>query len=149
MAGASDQKETAVKKFVGEFKEFVNKGNLIDLAVAFVLGVAFSAVIKALVDNVVMPIIAIPFGKPNFDEALILTINDAQIRFGAFLTVAVTFVATAFVLFLAVKQYNKMKKADEDAAPAGPTETEILAGILEEMKGLRQDQTGNRGTRTN
>lgn len=128
-----------MKKFVGEFKEFINKGNLVEIAVAFVMGVAFSAVIKGFVDNIVMPIIAIPFGKPNFDSALIATINDAQIKFGAFLTVAVTFLATALVVFFMLKQYNKMKKTVE-AEPAGPTETEILAGILEEMKGLRQDQ---------
>jgi hypothetical protein len=63
-----------VKKFVGEFREFISKGNLVDIAVGFVMGAAFSALIKAFVDNIVMPIIAIPFGKPNFDEALIATL---------------------------------------------------------------------------
>ncbi len=80
-----------------EFKEFINKGNMLGIAVGFVMGAAFTAVVTALVDNVIMPITAIPFGTPNFDSALILTINGAEIKFGAFLTALVTFVLIAVV----------------------------------------------------
>ncbi len=82
-----------MKAFITEFKEFINKGNLLGIAVGFVMGVAVAAVVTALVDNIIMPIVAIPFGKPNFDQALILTINHSQIKFGAFLTAVVSFLA--------------------------------------------------------
>jgi large conductance mechanosensitive channel len=125
-----------MKAFILEFKEFINKGNLLGIAVGFVMGVAFAAVITALVDNIIMPIVAIPFGKPNFDEVMILTVNDAEIRFGAFITALVTFVAIAFTLFLLLKAYNKATKGD---ATAPPNDIVLLRGILEEMQGLRSD----------
>ena len=86
-----------------EFRDFINKGNLLAIAVGFVVGGAFSGLVKSMVEEVVMPIVAIPFGTPNFDKALILHINDAEIRFGAFLTVVVTFLSISFVLFLLLK----------------------------------------------
>jgi large conductance mechanosensitive channel len=120
-----------VKKFFNEFKEFIAKGNLLAIAIGFVLGLAFAAVITSLVENVIMPIVAIPFGKPNFDQALILTINDAEIRFGAFITTAVTFVLIAFVLFLVLKAYNKLTRGD---ATAPPNEIVLLREIRDELR---------------
>lgn len=113
---------------VKEFKEFIAGGNLVELAVAFVIGGLFASLVKALVDNILMPIVGILFGKPNFDQALILTINDSQIRFGAFLTVAVTVVLTALAIFLfVVKPYNRLRRKN-DGTPA-PTQEELLAEI--------------------
>jgi large conductance mechanosensitive channel len=120
-----------VKKFFNEFKEFIAKGNLLAIAIGFVLGLAFAAVITSLVENVIMPIVAIPFGKPNFDQALILTINDAEIRFGAFITTAVTFVLIAFVLFLVLKAYNKLTRGE---ATAPPNEIVLLREIRDELR---------------
>jgi large conductance mechanosensitive channel len=92
------------------FRDFLNQGNVVQLAVAFVIGVAFSAVVTALVMDIVNPIIAIPFGKPNFN-ALILTINGSNITYGAFLTAVVTFVLTAAgVYFFFVVPYNRMQQ---------------------------------------
>jgi large conductance mechanosensitive channel len=125
-----------MKAFILEFKEFINKGNLLGIAVGFVMGVAFAAVITALVDNIIMPIVAIPFGKPNFDSVMILTVNDAEIRFGAFITALVTFVAIAFTLFVLLKAYNKATKGE---ATAPPNDIILLKGILDEMQGLRAD----------
>ena len=127
-----------MKAFMLEFKEFINKGNLLGIAVGFVMGIAFAAVITALVDNIIMPIIAIPFGKPNFDSALILTVNDAEIRFGAFITALVTFIAIAFTVFVLLKAYNKATKGE---ATAPPNEIVLLGGILSEMQALRSDMT--------
>ncbi len=84
-----------------EFKAFVFRGNIVELAVAFVLGVAFAAVVNSLVDNLVMPVIATVIGKPDFSD-LTFTVNDAVYRYGAFLTDVIQFVAIAAAVFFFV-----------------------------------------------
>lgn len=84
-----------------DFKDFLLKGNIVELAVAFVMGVAFGAVVNSLVDNLVMPVVAMIIGKPDFSD-LTFTINDAVFRYGAFLTDVITFVATAAAVFFFV-----------------------------------------------
>ena len=121
---------------IGEFKEFVAKGNVVMLAVGFIMGVAFQGVVDSLVENVIMPIVAIPFGQPNFSE-LTFTINDSVIMWGAFVTAAVVFLLTALAVFLfIVKPYNayftRSGKTDEDAA--GPTEIELLTEIRDTLR---------------
>jgi large conductance mechanosensitive channel len=140
--GPAMTKETHMKRFIAEFKEFINKGNLLGIAIGFVIGVAVAAMVESLVDNVIMPIVAIPFGKPNFDQALIVTINDSQIRFGAFLSSVVSFLAIAFTVFWILKAYNKVTKG-EATAPAN--EAVLLRGILDEIKGLRADNASGPG----
>jgi large conductance mechanosensitive channel len=91
-----------------EFKNFLFRGNIIELAVAFVMGVAFAAVVNSLVDNLVMPIVAMIIGKPDF-SGLTFTINDAVFRYGAFITDAIQFVAiAAAVFFFVVKPVQAM-----------------------------------------
>jgi large conductance mechanosensitive channel len=119
-----------------EFHDFINKGNLLAIAVGFVIGGTFARLVTALVENLIMPIVAIPFGQPNFDNALILNINDAEIRFGAFLTVAVTFVSVSFVLFLMLKAYNKATGPQTASPP--PAEVALLTAIHEELTTIRQ-----------
>ena len=114
-----------LKSFITEFKEFINKGNLLGIAIGFVMGIAVAAVVTALVDNIIMPIVAIPFGEPNFDQALILTINDAEIRFGAFLTAVVSFLAIGFTVFWILKAYNQVTHGE---ATAPPNEVVLLVG---------------------
>jgi large conductance mechanosensitive channel len=84
-----------------DFKEFLMRGNIVDLAVAFVIGVAFAAVINSLVNDLIMPIIAMIIGKPDFSD-LTFTINDAVFRYGAFITQVITFVAIAAAVFFVV-----------------------------------------------
>ncbi|HET7745518.1 MAG TPA: large conductance mechanosensitive channel protein MscL [Gaiellaceae bacterium] len=92
-----------------EFRDFLVRGNLVELAVAFVMGVAFAAVVTSFVNDLVMPIIAMIFGKPDF-SALTFTINDAVFRYGAFITAVITFVAiAAAVFFFVVKPLNAIK----------------------------------------
>jgi large conductance mechanosensitive channel len=83
---------------IREFKEFALKGNLLELPVAFVLGVAFAAVVTSLVDDVIMQIVAAIFGKPDFSD-LTFSIGDGVIRYGRFLTAVVTFLIIAWVPF--------------------------------------------------
>jgi large conductance mechanosensitive channel len=94
---------------IKEFKAFALKGNLLELAVAFILSLAFSAVITAFIEGVIMPFIAAVVGKPNFD-ALTLEIGDGVIRYGTFLTTVVNFLLVAFVLFLLIKASQKVQK---------------------------------------
>ena len=127
-------KSRFLKTYLSEFREFINKGNLVAIAIGFVMGSAFTGLVTALVENVIMPIVAIPFGKPNFDGVLVLTINDAEIHFGAFLTVAVTFLSIAFVLFTILKIYNR---ATGDEAVAPPSEIGLLTEIRDELRARR------------
>ena len=91
-----------------EFKDFLFRGNIVELAVAFVMGLAFAAVVNSLVNNLVMPIIAMIIGKPDFSD-LTFTINDAVFRYGAFLTDLIQFVAiAAAVFFFVVKPVQAM-----------------------------------------
>jgi large conductance mechanosensitive channel len=128
-----------IKNFLGEFKDFINRGNLLVVAIGFVMGATFTGLVTALVENVIMPIVAIPFGKPNFDGVFILRVNDAEVRFGAFLTVAVTFVLVAFVLFLIMKVYNRamVRKEAEAPAPTSPSEIDLLTEIRDELRAHR------------
>ena len=120
-----------------EFKEFVAKGDVIMLAVGFIMGVAFQSVVTSLVENVIMPIVAIPFGEPNFD-ALQVEVGESIVTYGAFITTLVVFVLTALaVFFFIVKPYNAYKRRFgeevEDETP-GPTELEVLTEIRDTLR---------------
>jgi large conductance mechanosensitive channel len=91
-----------------EFRDFLFRGNIIELAVAFVVGLAFAALVNSLVANLLMPVIAMIIGKPDFSD-LTFTINDARFRYGAFITDAIQFVAiAAAVFFFVVKPVNAL-----------------------------------------
>jgi large conductance mechanosensitive channel len=95
---------------IQEFKDFLFRGNIVELAVAFVMGVAFAAVVNSFVENLVMPVIAMIIGKPSF-EGLTFTINDAAFRYGSFLTDLIQFVAiAAAVFFFVVKPVGAMMR---------------------------------------
>ena len=120
---------------IREFRDFVAKGNVVMLAVGFIMGIAFQGVVTSLVDNVIMPIVAIPFGQPNFDE-LTLQVGDSVIMYGAFVTSAVVFLLTAFAVFLfIVKPYNALaaRRAVEEEV-VGPTEVEVLIEIRDALR---------------
>jgi large conductance mechanosensitive channel len=115
-----------MKPLLQEFKDFLMKGNLIELAVAFVMGLAFAAVINSLVDNLVMPIIAAVIGKPDF-SALTFTINDSVFRYGAFITDVIQFIAiAAAVFFFIVKpvQLARAQRTGRDAEEEAPSDEE-------------------------
>jgi len=100
-----------------EFRDFLMKGNIVSLAVAFVIGVASAAVVKSLVDDLIMPMIAMIIGKPDFSD-LTFTINDAVFRYGSFITSVITFVAIAGAVFLFVVKpmdvINARRSKDEE-----------------------------------
>jgi large conductance mechanosensitive channel len=128
-----------------EFKEFINRGNFIDLAVGFVMGVAVTGVVNALVQRVVMPVIGLIFGEPDFDNVLMFgeTVAGTPVgSVGAVITALVTFVFVALVLFFIVKGYNRMQRQepDEPEPAAEPEDVVLLREILEELRAQRTDE---------
>jgi large conductance mechanosensitive channel len=119
-----------VKASLEEFKKFLIQGNLVMLAVAFVLGVVFAAVVKALIADIITPIIALVFGQPNFED-LSFTINSSHFFYGDFINAVFTFVTTAAaVFFLVVKPYqalqaSRSRGADPDVKECPECTTEI------------------------
>lgn len=111
-------------RIIKEFREFAMKGNIIDLAIAVMIGAAFGKIITALVDNILMPIIG-SFSSSNF-ASLIVKVNGVDIKYGLFLQAAVDFIIVAFVLFIIVKALNKIKRKKEGRVIFGPSSTEQL-----------------------
>lgn len=110
-----------------DFRDFIMKGNLVELAVAIIIGIAFGAVVLAFVNGIVMPLIAAIVGKPNFD-ALVWTVGDGRILYGTFLTALVNFLVIAGVLFLMMKAVARLRKPTVVDVTT-PTETELLTQI--------------------
>ena len=117
-----------------EFRDFLMRGNLLELAVAFVMGLAFAALINSFVNDLIMPVIAMFIGKPDFSD-LTFTINDAVFRYGAFITAAITFLATAAaVFFFVVKPMNAImarmtKPAEDEVSDEERRHQELLAAL--------------------
>ncbi len=142
-----------MKKFMEEFKAFVMRGNVMDMAVGVIIGGAFGAITTSLVSNVITPLLAALFNSPNPD-ALNITLRAADeaagteaivLGLGTFLGTIINFLVIALCLFSVIKAINKAKelaekakkKEEEEAAaeePAKPTSEELLAAILEELK---------------
>jgi large conductance mechanosensitive channel len=123
---------------IKEFRDFLMRGNLVELAVAFVMGLAFAALITSFVDNLVMPIVAMIIGKPDFSN-LTFTINDAVFRYGAFLTAAITFLATAAaIFFFVVRPMNAlMSRVQTPGDEAVADEERRHQELLEAIRGIR------------
>lgn len=95
-----------------EFKEFAMRGNIMDLAIGVVIGGAFQKIVTSLVEDIIMPAISILTGKVDFSD-MVLTIGDASIKYGNFITTIVNFLIIAFSIFLVVKYINKLNKLKE------------------------------------
>ena len=146
-----------MKKFFEEFKAFVMRGNVMDMAVGVIVGGAFGAITTSLVSNVVTPLLAVLFNSPNPD-ALNITLRAADeaagaeaivLGLGTFIGAILNFLVIALVLFSVIKAMNKAKelaeslkkKEEEEAAaeePAKPTAEELLTAILEELKSKKE-----------
>lgn len=122
--------------FIKEFKEFAMKGNVIDLAVGVVIGGAFNSIIKSLVDDIITPAILTPALKAaNLSDLAQLTVPGTAIKYGNFISQIISFIIIAFALFLIVKAFNRMRKAEAPAPPAEPSATDkLLMEIRDELK---------------
>ncbi|MDR0875551.1 MAG: large-conductance mechanosensitive channel protein MscL [Clostridiales Family XIII bacterium] len=125
--------ETKAKGFVGEFKEFIMRGNVVDMAVGVVIGAAFKSIIDALVANVINPIIGLATGGVDFSKLSVTIGGDLTIGYGAFIQTIISFVLIAFVVFLMVKAINGFRKKQDDA-PAAPSELDVLTEIRDLLK---------------
>lgn len=117
-----------------EFKAFVSRGNVIDLAVAVILGAAFGAIIKSLVDDIIMPLVGIVLGGVDF-TALTFQVGKATLTYGNFIQAIVNFLVVAFALFLIIRSINKTQK-QEAPAPAAPPEPSAEEKLLAEIRDL-------------
>jgi len=106
-----------------EFKDFAMRGNVMDLAIAVIIGGAFGKIIASLVNDVLMPLIGLALGGLSFAD-LSVTVGDAVIAYGAFIQAIVDFIIVAFVIFMLVRTMNNMKKKEPAPAPAEPTTKE-------------------------
>lgn len=134
---------------LSEFKTFIARGNVLDLAVGVIIGAAFGTIIKALTDDLVMPVITLlTGGGVDFSSKYIVLSGEAPagasleaaraaganvLAFGSFITAVINFLILAFVIFMIVRQANKLMPPPE-AAPAGPSEVELLAEIRDALK---------------
>jgi large conductance mechanosensitive channel len=135
-----------------EFREFIAKGNVLDLAVAVIIGAAFAKIVASLTDDIIMPIIGKIFGGLDFssyflllgpvpadyhgsmtDYAALKKAGAPVLGWGAFVTEVVSFVILAFIIFLMIKAANKAMRKGPDA-PGGPTEIELLSEIRDELR---------------
>lgn len=122
-----------------EFRDFINRGNVVDLAVAVIIGGAFGAIITSLVNDIIMPLIGVILGGLDF-SSLSIQVGEAQILYGSFIQAIVYFVIIAFVLFLAVRGYNKLQKEEEEQAPPPPPEPSPEEKLLAEIRDLLKEQ---------
>lgn len=132
------------KSITAQFREFVMRGNVIDLAVAVVLGAAFGAVVTSLVENLLTPLVAAVFGEPDF-SALAVTVNDSRLSYGVFLNAVISFLSiTAAVFFFVVKPVNllseRRKRAMAEGAEPEPATLSDEAALLTEIRDLLSRQ---------
>ena len=149
-----------------EFKEFIAKGNVMELAVAVIIAGAFGTIVASLTEDIIMPIVGFVFGGADFSSKFILlsapdgytgSMTDyaalkeagaAMIGYGALITTIINFLILAFIIFLLVR-YTKKVMAEfehkEEAAPAGPTELDLLKEIRDELRAARPDYAPEKG----
>jgi len=122
--------------FFSEFKAFAMKGNVVDLAVAVIIGAAFGKIVSSFIEDVITPLVL----KPALDAAHLSKIEDLTafggVKYGMFLSAVINFLIVAFVLFLIIKALNSLKKKEEPAPnqPAAPTQEELLTEIRDLLK---------------
>lgn len=138
---------------LSEFKAFIARGNVIDLAVGVIIGASFGTIVKSLTDDIIMPLVGAAFGNIDFsDRYLVLSgmvvpgapLEAARagganvLAYGALISAVINFLILAFIIFLLVRYVNKVMsqvaKPEEPAAPAGPTEVELLTEIRDALK---------------
>jgi large conductance mechanosensitive channel len=119
-----------------EFREFAVKGNVVELAVAVIIGGAFGKIVSSLVGDIVMPIVGLLMGGLDF-SSLSIQVLDAKIQYGKFIQTCVDFVIIAWAIFVAVKVINRLKRAEPPPAPATPPREEQL---LTEIRDLLKQQ---------
>lgn len=133
-----------------EFKEFIAKGNVIDLAVGVIIGAAFATIVASLTDSIIMPIVGAIVGTVDFSDQYLVLSGSVEpgtslvaakesganvLAWGAFISAVINFLMLAFIIFLMVRGVNKLvRKKEEVAAPSGPSEIDLLTEIRDALK---------------
>lgn len=129
-----------MKAFFDEFKTFIAKGDVMSMAVGIIIGSAFTAIVTSLVNDVITPILGVIIGGINF-TGIVLSLGDAQIMVGNFIQSVISFLLTAFVLFLIVKTFNNfLKKKEEEPAPEEPEVPPADVQLLTEIRDLLKEK---------
>ena len=136
---------------IKEFKEFINKGNVMDMAVGVIIGGAFGTIVTSLVNDIIMPVISLVTGGIDFSGWFIsligqnyATLAEAEeagasvLAYGKFISAIIYFLILAFIIFLIVKAMNKMKKKKEEEKPAKSDEVKLLEEIRDELKNKKK-----------
>lgn len=122
-----------MKKMLAEFKDFINQGNVVMVAVGLVLALYFKTIVDKIIEGVITPIIAAIAGEANYTQ-IGFDIGDARISIGLVLGAIVDFIIVALVLFLIVKAYNRMKRKEEESGETPPSEVELLTEIRDALR---------------
>ncbi|MDX1616646.1 MAG: large-conductance mechanosensitive channel protein MscL [Candidatus Promineifilaceae bacterium] len=127
---------------IKEFRDFVNRGNVMDLAVAVIIGAAFGAIVNSVVNDIIMPIIGIIFGGVDF-TALAIQVGEESITYGNFIQAVVNFLLVAFTVFLIVRAYNRLQKEEEEpeTKQEAPPEPSAEVQLLTEIRDLLRQQS--------
>ena len=138
--------------FIKEFKEFAMRGNVIDLAVGVIIGAAFGKIVDSIVGDLIMPLVSMVVGKLDFSNLFLVLGNNPEnltaladlkkagipvFAYGSFITILLNFIILAFIIFMMVKQMNRLRKADQEEAPAPaetPEEVQLLREIRDSLK---------------
>ena len=128
-----------MRGFLSDFKKFLLRGNLLDLAVAVVVGVAFNAVVQSFANDVLMGFIGAIFGKPNFND-VVWNVADGKVLIGKFITALVNFVIVAFAVFMAIKGFETMNRFRRGALEAEADPLTPDQELLTEIRDILQSQ---------
>ncbi|MCT8396734.1 large conductance mechanosensitive channel protein MscL [Weissella confusa] len=123
-----------MRNFINEFRDFIMRGNVMDLAVAFIMGAAFQTVVKSVVDDLIMPLVGIVTGSISF-SAIVWHVRSADIKIGAFISTLITFLLTSFAVFLILKAIRKaqaLTSKEVEEEEEATIETEL--GVLQEIR---------------
>ena len=120
------------------FKEFISRGNVVELAVGVIIGAAFKDIVDALVEGIINPLIAAVIGKPDFSDAFILTLNGTDVKFGLLITAIINFLLMALAIYFCIvmpmNALNNRRKKAEDEAPEEPSdEVKLLTEIRDAL----------------
>ena len=138
----AEQNKEKEKEMIKEFKEFISKGNIMDMAVGIIIGGAFTKIVTALVEAILMPLIGIICGGKSVAD-MSITVGNAAIGYGAFLQAIIDFLLVAWVLFMILKAFNKAKSVvakEEEEAPAEPEPVPADVELLTEIRDLLKEK---------
>ncbi len=125
-----------MKKFIGEFKEFISRGNVLDMAVGVVIGSAFTAIVTSLVNDIITPLIGVLIGGLDF-SGLAIHVGSATVGYGSFIQAVINFLLISFVIFCVIRSFNKLmdhaQKAEEPVPEATPEDVLLLREIRDMM----------------